>query len=83
MLYYYYEVCMMKNEKTRYSIRFRDNDNKLMQFASMQTNFTDSVRYLIEREIFENGIRNLQEYIPSNRDDNYFQNKLNGDEKSE
>ena len=55
---------MKNNIKTRYSIRFRDNDNELMKFASAQTNFTDSVRYLIEKEIFENGVRNLQEYIP-------------------
>jgi hypothetical protein len=74
---------MKNNIKTRYSIRFRDNDNELMKFASAQTNFTDSVRYLIEKEIFENGVRNLQEYIPSNRDNNYFQSHLKGDEKSE
>lgn len=64
---------MEKKLKTRYSIRFRNTtDNDLIEFASLQTNFTDTIRYLIEKEIYSNGIRNLQEFIPTERDEKYF-----------
>ncbi|WP_034869095.1 hypothetical protein [Clostridium lundense] len=56
----------------RYSFRFHKDDNSLIEFAEKQTNFTDTIRYLIQKEIYENGIRNLQEHIPTTRDDEYF-----------
>lgn len=54
----------------RYSIRL-NNDN-LIKFADMQSNFTDAIRFLIEKEISKNGIRNLQKIIPAKRDEKYF-----------
>lgn len=33
----------------------------------MQGIYSDSIRYLIEKEIAENGLRNLQHFIPSKR----------------
>jgi hypothetical protein len=39
----------------------------IMEWLNIQDNITDSLRYLIEREILSNGVRNLQEHIPSKR----------------
>lgn len=38
-----------------------------MQWINAQTNLMDSIRYLIENEIVRSGVRNLQAYIPSER----------------
>lgn len=43
-----------------------------MQWLNAQTNLMDSLRYLMEKEISENGVRNLQMFIPMER------NVLNG-----
>lgn len=59
-------------ESKRYSIRL--NDDRLIEFAEKQENFTDTIKYLIEKEIFENGIRDLQTIIPNKRSDEYFKN---------
>lgn len=55
----------------RYSIRL--NSKELIEFANKQSNFTDTIRFLIEKEIFNYGIRNLQEIIPEKRDKTYFE----------
>ncbi len=55
----------------RYSIRLNNKD--LIEFASKQSNFTDTIKFLIEKEIFHHGIRNLQEIIPAKRDKKYFE----------
>lgn len=39
-----------------------------LEWISAQSNFSDSIRYLIEQEIILNGIRNLGKYIPQERD---------------
>ncbi len=66
----------------RYSIRLsKDCEFDLKKFAETQSNFSDSVRYLIEKEISKNGIRNLQEIVPRKRNLSYF-NNLKG-EKNE
>ncbi len=56
----------------RYSIRL--NGESLIEFAEKQGNFTDTIKYLIEKEIFQNGIRDLQTIIPTKRSDEYFKN---------
>lgn len=38
-----------------------------MQWINAQTNLMDSLRYLIENEIYQNGVRNLQAFIPTER----------------
>jgi hypothetical protein len=38
-----------------------------MQWLNVQSNLMDSLRYLIENEIKSNGVRNLQAYIPVER----------------
>ncbi|OIJ11829.1 hypothetical protein BKP37_15445 [Anaerobacillus alkalilacustris] len=41
---------------------------EVLDWINCQLNLMDSIRYLIENEIKENGIRNLQNFIPANRD---------------
>lgn len=59
--------------KRSFPIKFKVNENQIvLEFANKQKNFQDTIRYLIEKEIAENGIRNLQTIIPNERDCNYF-----------
>jgi hypothetical protein len=45
----------------------KTEDPAVMSWINAQTNLMDSLRYLIELEIRQNGIRNLQAYIPAER----------------
>jgi hypothetical protein len=66
----------MKNENKnikRFSIRLKDES--LIEFVNKQSNLNDTIKYLIEKEIFQNGSRNLQNFIPAIRDEKYFKNE--------
>lgn len=54
-------------KENRYSLNLNNDHDLIKIFCDSQSNFTDTVRYLIEEEIKRNGIRNLQEYIPPMR----------------
>lgn len=69
----------MANKNSRYSIRFRECDRKLIEFAKLQSNFTDTVRYLIEKEIYQNGLRDIQSVIPIVRDETFSYDTDGGD----
>lgn len=45
----------------------KSEDPAVMQWINAQTNLMDSLRYLIENEINQSGVRNLQAYIPTER----------------
>jgi hypothetical protein len=45
----------------------KTEDFSVMQWINEQSNLMDSLRYLIENEIKSNGVRNLQAYIPVER----------------
>ncbi|WP_245599863.1 hypothetical protein [Paenibacillus harenae] len=45
----------------------KSEDPLVMQWLNAQSNLMDSLRYLIEKEIYQNGVRNLQAYIPVER----------------
>lgn len=45
----------------------KTEDPLVMQWLNSQTNLMDSLRYLIEREIVQNGVRNLQVFVPVER----------------
>lgn len=67
----------MRNKKeiqSSFSIKFKDTtDNRVLKFVAMQSNITDTILYLIQKEIAQNGIRDLQTIIPRIRDiDNFF-----------
>lgn len=44
-----------------------NEDKRIVKFLDMQGNFADTFRYLIEKEIAENGVRDLSLFIPSKR----------------
>lgn len=58
----------------RKQVYFKDSEmlELVEEFLSKQTNFSDSIMYLIEKEIAENGIRNLGEFIPQVRSKEYW-----------
>lgn len=45
----------------------KSEDPAVMDWINAQSNLMDSLRYLIEREIAQHGVRNLQAYIPAER----------------
>ncbi len=50
------------------SLKTRKNeDPHVMAWLNMQTNLMDSLRYLVENEIMQHGVRNLQMFIPMER----------------
>ena len=53
------ENISLKTKKTE--------DPLVMHWINAQTNLMDSLRYLIEREIVSNGVRNLQAFVPAER----------------
>ena len=59
-------------------IRFKNGVRQaILDFVKEQSNLSEVVTYLIEKEIYENGIRNLVEYIPMIRTDEYFSKMVN------
>ncbi|WP_054943719.1 hypothetical protein [Paenibacillus ihuae] len=49
-------------------IKLREDEEALvMEWLNMQTLYSDSIRYLIQKEIAENGLKNLQLYVPQFR----------------
>ncbi len=53
------ENISLKTKKTE--------DSSIMEWINAQTNLMDSIRYLIENELSQNGVRNLQAYVPAER----------------
>lgn len=53
-----------------------DEEDLVVEWFNAQTVYSDSIRYLIQKEIAENGIRNLQLFIPSYRDVATIKNSL-------
>lgn len=50
------------------SMKTRKNESPLvLDWINSQTNLMDSIRYLIEKEVSANGVRNLQQHIPAER----------------
>jgi hypothetical protein len=64
-------------------IRFKNDVSKeFLEWTDLQSNLTEAITYLIEKEIFENGLRDLVNFIPIRRTDEYFESFL-GKEKNE
>lgn len=62
------EEYKKKLERTVYSLRLnKKTDNKVRQWLAEQSNINNSLLYLIEKEILENGIRDLQLIVPARR----------------
>lgn len=45
-----------------------DEEEMILMWINAQSVYGDSMRYLIQKEIAENGIRNIQEFVPRSRD---------------
>ncbi|GBG07428.1 hypothetical protein PAT3040_01979 [Paenibacillus agaridevorans] len=62
---------MMKKTKQpgdNISLKTRKNENAfVMAWINAQSNLMDSLRYLVEREVAANGVRNLQTCVPVER----------------
>ena len=59
-------------------IRFKNNlDEKVIDFIEKQSNFSETMTYLIEKELYENGNRDLVYHIPIVRNQEYFESLFN------
>lgn len=73
----------MRNKKEiqgSFSVKFKETtDKRVLKFVASQSNLTDTILYLIQKEISQNGIRDLQTIIPPIRDiDNFFEETTQG-----
>jgi hypothetical protein len=59
---------IIKQPGDNISLKTKKNENPaIMQWINAQTNLMDSLRYLIENELHQHGVRNLQSCIPAER----------------
>jgi hypothetical protein len=56
----------------RFSIRIKYGKPDVIDFLNLQGNINDAISYLIEKEIAENGLRNLESFIPVKREKEFF-----------
>jgi hypothetical protein len=54
----------------------KNTSDDVKRWIELQDNFNDAVIYLIEKEIYSNGIRDLSSLIPKKRSDEYFSKML-------
>lgn len=58
----------LKNPGDNISLKTKKSeDPAIMEWINSQSNLMDSIRYLIENEVRQNGVRNLQSFIPADR----------------
>lgn len=58
----------LKNPGDNISLKTKKSEEPaIMEWINSQSNLMDSIRYLIENEVRQNGVRNLQSYIPADR----------------
>lgn len=68
-------MAKSKKEKEVKAYTFKprkEEDNRIIEFIETQSNLNDTIRYLIEKEVYTNGIRDIVKYIPAMRDEEYF-----------
>lgn len=53
-------------------INLRMSDKVCIKFIEMQGNYANAIRYLIMKEVKENGFRNLNSILPAELTDSYF-----------
>jgi hypothetical protein len=50
------------------SLKTKKNESEeVMAWINSQSNLMDSIRYLIENEVRQHGVRNLQQFVPADR----------------
>lgn len=62
----------------RKPISFRPKDDNIEKWINAQSpgTMSDAINYLIEKEIHENGTRDLCKFVPAHRDKEYFMKLL-------
>lgn len=64
---------MSDNKDRRVMLTFKqETEQSCIKFIEMQDNYTNAIRYLILKEIKENGYRNLNKFIPAQVTEDYF-----------
>ncbi|EIT86028.1 hypothetical protein A374_06901 [Fictibacillus macauensis ZFHKF-1] len=61
---------MKKQKKPGDNISLKTKKNEapaIIDWINAQSNLMDSIRFLVENEIKANGVRNLQQHVPSDR----------------
>ena len=59
--------------KRRYSVKFSvDEEREVLEFALIQDNWNDTIRFLIQKAIAEYGIVDMSQITPGKRDKSYF-----------
>ncbi|MDY3372120.1 MAG: hypothetical protein SOX50_02450 [Terrisporobacter othiniensis] len=74
-------MARSKKDRTTFPLSLRANeDPRIREFLELQSGgYSDVLRYLIEKEIAENGIRDLTALIPARRSiDNFINNSYPG-----
>lgn len=74
-------MAKSKKDRTTFPLSLRANeDPRIREFLELQSGgYSDVLRYLIEKEIAENGIRDLTALIPARRSiDNFISNSYPG-----
>lgn len=61
----------MKDRRVMLTFK-QDTEQACIKFIEMQDNYTNAIRYLILKEIKENGYRNLNKFIPAQVTEEYF-----------
>jgi hypothetical protein len=64
----------MSNRISRPVATKKDTKEEVKEWILKQSNFSDAVIYLIEKEIYTHGIKDLSASIPKTRNENYFKN---------
>lgn len=59
-----------------FTFRPRKDKKDVISFLEAQGNRNDALCYLIEKEIAENGMRDLSKIVPLKRDNSYFRSSL-------
>lgn len=58
----------LKKPGDNISLKTKKNESSIIvDWINCQSNLMDSIRYLIEKETMQNGVRNLQNHIPAER----------------
>ncbi len=55
-----------------FSHKTKSENEKIQEWIQLQSYSEDAIQYLIEKEIYENGLRDLGYIIPRLRNDEYF-----------
>jgi len=53
-------------------VNIKQNEKLCLDFINKQDNYTNAIKFLIMKEVKENGLRNLNNFIPANVSEDYF-----------